>query len=163
MQMLMHSKAEANWVIYLFYLKSGKICAAALTAVFLKTNHLKQRTGLDICRECVGLKIPPSFQPRPSHHTLTDPNSPETKNISSSSKLGCHLRPADLVDFDCQLHLFSPTGCWLRCLVLLFSQSIITGSRKVAFKTHLCSSCRGLSFLCPRWSACQMEPWQLLA
>ena len=70
MQMLMHSYAEVNWVIYLLYLKSGKICCTTRTAVFLKTNHLKQRTGLDICGECVGLRIPPSFQVNLDHHHL---------------------------------------------------------------------------------------------
>ena len=59
-----------NWVIYLLYLKSGKICCTTRTAVFLKTNHLKQRTGLDICGECVGLRIPPSFQVNLDHHHL---------------------------------------------------------------------------------------------
>ena len=51
-----------------------------LTAAFFKTNHLKQRAGLDICRECVGLKIPSSFQVHLYHHSLADPNSQETKN-----------------------------------------------------------------------------------
>ena len=80
---------------------------SAPTAVFFKTNHLKQRTGLDICRKCVGLKIRPSFQGNTSTiTTMTDPSSPETKNISSIVKTW--LRPAYLLDFDCQLHLFSP-------------------------------------------------------
>ena len=105
--------------------------------------------------------------------SLTDNNSPGTENISSSSKLGCYLTQAQTSrlgyarTFDCQVaFLISPTtGCWLRCLVLLFSQSIIAGSRRVAFKTHfmqqlllvfilpgLLSKVVWFPALCVRWS-----------
>ena len=42
---------------------------------------------------------------------------------------------------------FLPGAGWLRCLVLLFSQSIITRSRRVASNHSLCNSCWCLSFL----------------
>ena len=137
-----------NWVIYLLYLKSGKICCTTRTAVFFKTNHLKQRTGLDICGECVGLRIPPpSFQVNLDHHHLDRYQFTRDRKYyflivktwllphsgSDQSTLGFTRT------FDCQVAflVISPTtGCWLRCLVLLFSQSIIAGSRRVAFRTH---------------------------
>ena len=137
---------------------------SAPTAVFFKTNHLKQRTGLDICWECVGLKIRPSFQVNTSTiTTMTDPNSSETKNISSIVKTWLIPQTSLLAGLWLSIaFIFSPAPA--DCDVwFYFSHNQSSPGAAELPQITVYATAAGVypSWPCPRWSdplcLCQLE------